>query len=125
MRGNEVRRQYPESQSNEHHMESRIAVVENEIGTLKGAMKTANDAITKLLMGQAKMEGDINALRTEMRAEFGTVRAEMGTLRAEMGTLRAEMMGLMQAMETKFMRWFIATSLSCAALAFSASRLLN
>lgn len=71
------------------------------------------------------MEGDINALRTEMRAEFGTVRAEMGTLRAETGTLRAEVMGGMQAMEAKFMRWFIATSLSCAALAFSASRLLN
>jgi hypothetical protein len=49
----------------------------------------------------------------------------MGTLRAEMGTLRAEMRGGLMAMEAKFMRWFIATSLSCAALAFSASRLLN
>jgi predicted aminopeptidase len=120
-------------------MESRIAVIETDVSNLKEWMKAANDAITKLLTGQARMEGDIHALRTEMRAEFGTVRAEfgtvraemgtlraeMGTLRAEMGTLREEMKGGMQAMEAKFMRWFIATSLSCAALAFSASRLLN
>lgn len=111
MRGNEVRRQYPESQSNEHHMESRIAVIENEIGNLKEGMKAVNDAITKLLTGQTRMEGDINTLRTEMRAE--------------MGTLRAEMKGGLVAMEAKFMRWFVATSISCAALAFSASRLLN
>jgi septation ring formation regulator EzrA len=114
MRGNEARRQHPEIQSNEHPMESRIAVIENDIRNLKenvaklfDGMKTANDAITKLLMGQAEMRGDIN------------------TLRAEMGTLRAEMKGGMQAMEAKFMRWFVATALSCAALAFSAAKLLN
>ena len=111
MRGNEARRQHPESQSNEHHMESRIAVIENDIGNLKEGMKAANDAITKLLTGQAEMKGDINTLRVEMRAE--------------MGTLRAEVKGDLEAMEAKFMRWFVATSLSCAALAFSASRLLN
>ena len=88
-------------------MESRIAAIENEIGNLKEGMKAVNDAITKLLTGQTRMEGDIN------------------TLRAEMGTLRAEMKGGLIEMEAKFMRWFIATSLSCAALAFSASRLLN
>jgi predicted nucleic acid-binding Zn-ribbon protein len=111
MRGNEARRQYPESQSNEHQMESRVAVIESEIGNLKEGMKAANDAITKLLTGQAEIRGDINTLRVEMRAE--------------MGTLRAEVKGDMEAMEAKFMRWFVATSLSCAALAFSASRLLN
>ncbi len=109
-------------------MESRIAVIENDIRNLKenvaklfDGMKAANVAITKLLMGQAEMRGDINTVRAEM----GTVRAEMGTLRAEMGTLRAEMKGSMQAMEAKFMRWFVATALSCAALAFSAAKLLN
>jgi hypothetical protein len=56
---------------------------------------------------------------------MGILRAEMGTLRAEMGTLRAEMKGGMEAMEAKFMRWFVATSLSCAALAFSATKLLS
>jgi hypothetical protein len=73
--------------------------------------------------------GTVQAEFGTVRAEIGSVRvelrAEMGTLRAEMGTLREEMKGGMQAMEAKFMRWFIATSLSCAALAFSASRLLN
>jgi hypothetical protein len=74
-------------------------------------MKATKDAVTKILTGQAEIKGDINTLRVEMRAE--------------MGTLRAEVKGDMEAMEAKFMRWFVATSLSCAALAFSASRLLN
>jgi chromosome segregation ATPase len=109
-------------------MESRIAVIENDIRNLKDGMKAANDAIAKLLTGQAEMRGDINTVRAEMgtvRAEMGILRAEMGTLRAEMGTLRAEMKGGMEAMEAKFMRWFVATSLSCAALAFSATKLLS
>jgi hypothetical protein len=33
-------------------MESRIAVIETEIGTLKQAMKAVSDAVTKLLTGK-------------------------------------------------------------------------
>jgi septation ring formation regulator EzrA len=113
MRGNEARRRHP-YQSNEHLMESRIAVIENDIHNLKenvaklfDGLNAANDAIANLLTGQAELKGDIN------------------TLRAEMGTLRAEMKAGLEAMEAKVVRWFVATSLSCAALAFSATKLFN
>jgi len=125
MRGNEARFRIVESQLKENSMEYRVPVVENDIRNLKESvaklfdgLKSANDAITKLLTGQAELRGDINTLRVEMRAEMGTVRAEMGTLRAEVN-------GRLEALETKIMRWFVATALSCAALAFSAAKLFS
>lgn len=95
-------------------MESRITAIETDIGNIKenvsklyDGMKTANDAITKLLTGQAALKGDIN------------------TLRAEMGTVRAEMNGRLEALESRIQRWFVATGLSCAGLAFAAAKLFN
>jgi chromosome segregation ATPase len=120
---------------NEKPMEPRIAAIETDIGNIKGniaklfeGMKIASDAITKLLTGQAELKGDINTLRAEtgtVRAEMGTIRAEMGTLRAEIGTLREEMNGRLEALEGKIQRWFVATALSCAGLAFAAARLFH
>jgi septation ring formation regulator EzrA len=107
MRGSEARRPIPDNQPYESPMESRIAVVENDIGNIKDniaklfdGMKTANDSITKLLTGQAETRGDIN-------------------------TLRADINGRMEALEKKITQWFFATALSCAALAFSVTKLFN
>lgn len=126
MRGNEARRPTQHAQMNEMPMEPRIAAIETDIHNIKenvaklfDRLKTVNDAVIKLMTGQAELKGDINTLRADM----GTVRAEMGTLRAEMGTLRAEMNGRLEALEGKIQRWFVATALSCAALAFAAARL--
>ena len=109
MRGSEARRLIPEDQMKmrENPMETRVAVLETDIRNIKenvaklfDGMKTVNDAITKLLTGQAELRGDIN-------------------------TLRAEMNGRMEALEKKLVQWFVATALSCAALAFSATKLFG
>jgi chromosome segregation ATPase len=164
-------------------MESRVAVLENDVRNIKDnvarlhdGMTAANSAITQLLTGQAQLRGDIDGLRKELKgdigslreelkgeisslreesrgeisslreesrggigslraelkgaistldANFGTVRAEMGTIRAEMKTLQADLIGRMEALEKKIQRWFFATSLSCAGLAFTAVRLFH
>ncbi len=90
-------------------------------------MKSMNDAIAKLVTGQAELRGDIdklrtelkgdvktlrtelkgdfNALRTELKGDISTLRTEVkgdiNTLRTEMGTLRAEMKGCLEALEKK------------------------
>ena len=127
----------------EDPMEARIATIETDLRNFKenafaklfDGLRLANEAITQLLTGQAELRGDINTLRAEMgtvraemgtiRAEMGTVRAEMGIVRAEMGTLRSDMKGGLEALEAKMMRWFVATTLSCAGLGFAAARLFH
>ena len=106
-------------------MESRIAVIETDVRNLKenvaklfDGMKTVNETLVKLVTGQAELRGEMN-----------TLRAEMGTLRTEltggMAALRAELMGAMSALEAKMMRWFIATTFSSVALAFSVTKLFS
>jgi len=115
MRGNEARYQNPGSQLKENDpMESRIAVLENDMRNLKEnvaklfhGLKVANETLAILLTGQAELRGEVK------------------TLRAEMGTLRAELMGGMAALEAKMMRWFIATTFSSVALAFSVTKLFS
>ncbi len=139
MRGSEARRPIPEPRVNENPMEARVAALETDVRNIKDnvaklfdGMKAANEAITKILTGQAELRGDIDGLRKELkgdvgtlRAEMGTLRAEMGTLRAEMGTVRAEVKGQLDALEGKIQRWFVVTSVSCAGLAFAAVKLFQ
>jgi hypothetical protein len=100
MRGNEARHPIPREQTGEKSMEARVAVIESDVRTIKEVVAKLSDAVTKLLTGQAELRGDVN-------------------------TLRAEMNGRMEALEKKIMQWFVATAISCAGLAFSATRLFG
>ena len=125
MRGSEARRPIPEPRVNENPMEARVAALETDVRNIKDnvaklfdGMKAANEAITKILTGQAELRGDIDGLRKELKGDIGT-------LRAEMGTLRAEVKGQLDALEGKIQRWFVVTSVSCAGLAFAAVKLFQ
>jgi chromosome segregation ATPase len=107
--------------------------MKGEITTLRAEVRGDIDGLRAELKGnidglRAELKGDISTVRAEMgtvRAEMGTIRAEMGTVRAEMGTLRAGIDGKLEALEGKIQRWFVATGLSCAGLAFAAVKLFQ
>ena len=122
MHGNVARPLYLEDQPIEQKaMEPNVGVIGNEIGhlrsdvnELKEEMKTVNKTLGELMKGQTRLEGDIT-----------TVRAEMTTIRAEIGTLAKQMDARVAVLETKIIKWVIATGTSCAGLAFTFAKLLT
>ncbi len=114
MRGNEARKLYPEDQINENPMEARIAVIQNDIanikenvGELQVGMKTANEAISQLQVGQATLQGSMN------------------TLRQELNSLREELKGAIAKLESALLKWIVGTAISVASVAFAIAKFVK
>ena len=101
-----------------------------EIGDLRTEMATEFGRV------RAEMAVGFGSIRAEMATEFGRVRAEMaagfGSIRAEtateFGKVRTEIADVKTAVasiEGKIVKWFIATGLTSATLAFSIAKLVH
>jgi chromosome segregation ATPase len=110
------------------------AELRGDIDGLRGELKSDVQGLRAELKSdmhglRTELKGDIQGLRTELKGDIQSLRTEVrgdiGTLRAEMGTLRAEVKGQLDALEGKIQRWFVATSISCAGLAFAAVKLFQ
>jgi uncharacterized phage infection (PIP) family protein YhgE len=121
MRGNEARKLDPEDQINENPMEAKIAVIQNDIanikenvGELQAGMKTANEAISRLQVGQATLQGTMN-----------TLREELNTLRQELNTLRQEFKASIANLESALLKWMVGTAISVASVAFAIAKFVK
>jgi chromosome segregation ATPase len=93
---------------------------------LKGDVDSLRMELKGDIVGlRMELKGDVDSLREELKGAINTLDANVGTVRAEMETLQARLIGRMEAQEKKIQRWFFATSLSCAGLAFTAVRLFH
>jgi uncharacterized phage infection (PIP) family protein YhgE len=105
---------YPEDQINENPMEAKIAVIQNDIanikenvGELQAGMKTANEAISRLQVGQATLQGTMN------------------TLRQELNTLREEFKASIAKLESALLKWMVGTAISVASVAFAIAKFVK
>ncbi len=78
-----------------------------------GIVETAVAEIRAVLPHLAT-RADLNALKTELKDGIHAARAETQSARADM-----------HAMETRMIRWMIATAISTGALAFSVAKFVH
>jgi hypothetical protein len=99
------------------------AEMTSEIGSLRAEMTSEIGSLRAEMTGEigslrAEMTGEISSLRAEMKGEIGALRAES---KGEIGSLRADLGGL----ETRIIKWMIATALTSAGLAFSIAKFVH
>lgn len=67
---------------------------------------------------RAELKSDVADLRTELKTDIGGLRAE---LKSDIGGLRTEVASL----ETRIIKWMIATVLTASGVAFSLARFVH
>jgi len=114
----------------------RIGVLESSVSELKAQvaaalphLATKADLAEGLGALRAELTGGLGALRAELTGGLGALRAELtgglGALRAELtgdlGALRSEI----SAMETRIIKWTIATAVATGSLAFTIAKFVH
>ena len=97
----------------------RLGVVEQGLSELR-AQVSAILAIIPHLATKA----DVEAVRGEVQG----VRVELQSVRTEVQSVRTEVQGVrteVAAMQATIIKWFVATSLTVAGLAFAAARFVH
>jgi hypothetical protein len=110
-------------------LEEDMAAVKSDLAVIRSNYVTKEDLAREIGALRADMNSQNGSLRAEMHREIGALRAEMhdeiGLLRADMyreiGALRSDM----AKMETNILKWFIATAVTLAGLAFAAGRFIH
>lgn len=96
-------------------LKTEIGSVRSEIGGLRTEMWTEFGKV------RAEMAAGFGTIRTEMATEFGKVRTEIADLKTEIANVRTTVASI----EGSIFKWFIATGLTSAALAFSVAKLVR
>jgi len=121
-------------------LEKDMAAVKTDLAVIRSNYVTREDLAREIGSLRADMNTAIGTLRADMNSENGSLRADMyreiGALRSEMhheiGLLRADMyreIGALRSdmakMEANILKWFIATAVTLAGLAFAAGRYIH
>ncbi len=94
-------------------VESSVAEIRVQVSAIVAVMP---HLATKADIGEVRCE--ISSLRADMQAEIGALRTDT---KAEAGCLRAEI----NALETRIIKWIIATVIATAGLAFSIAKFVH
>ena len=98
---------------------SDIAEVKTSIAELRTELKV------EIAGDRTELKGDIAGLRTELKSEIAEVRNEIAGVRTELKDEIGRVWTGIKSMEVKIIRWFIATGLTIAGLAFTAAKLIH
>jgi chromosome segregation ATPase len=121
MRRNEARALNLEDQANENPMDPNIAALKTDVsnikenvGELQKGLKTSNEAIVQLQVGQATLQGSLDTLRQELQ-----------TFRQEFQTLRQELKANIATLGESLTRWVVALAIAAAGAAFTFAKLIK
>lgn len=90
-----------------------------EVGLLRSDMASGMGAIwTESGAIRAELAKESGAIRTELAKVEGSVRADLAR---EIGSVRSDM----AQMETRIIKWFVATAVTLAGVAFAAARFIH
>lgn len=99
-------------------LEKDMAAVKTDLAVIRSNYVTKEDLAREIGSLRADMNSENGLLRADMYREIGALRAEM---HHEMGLLRSDM----AKMEANILKWFIATAVTLATLAFAAGRFIH
>ena len=102
--------QRDENLATKDFVRNQISIVRGEISDLRGDM---NAQISDL---RGDMNAQISDLRGDMNAQISDLRGDMSGLRGDMSGLRGDMNAQISALETRLVRWIVATGLVVAGL---------
>ena len=91
--------QRDENLATKDFVRNQISIVRGEISDLRG-----------------DMNAQISGLRGDMNAQISDLRGDMSGLRGDMSGLRGDMNAQISALETRLVRWIVATGLVVAGL---------
>lgn len=109
----------------------RLGAIESSVSEIRVQVS----AIAAVMPHLATM-ADVAELRVEMRSESGSVRSEtssqissargeISSLKGEMGSQVGQLRGEISAVESRIIKWIVATVIATAGLAFSIAKFVH
>jgi len=121
------------------NIEADVSKLKVDVGVIASNYATKSDIAevkTSIAELRTELKVEIAGIRTEGKVEIAGVRTEIAGLRTELkdeiAGVRTELKGeiaavrtSLESMEAKLIKWFVATGLSIAGLAFAAAKFVH
>ena len=105
--------QRDENLATKDFVRNQISIVRGEISDLRGDMSGLRGDMNAQI---SDLRGDMSGLRGDMSGLRGDMNAQISDLRGDMSGLRGDMNAQISALETRLVRWIVATGLVVAGL---------
>ena len=99
---------------------SEIAAVMPHLAT-KADVLAAKADVAELKTDMSAVKADVAALKTDVAA----VKSDVAAVRTEVLAVKADVRADISALETKIIKWFVSTTLTAVALAFTIAKVVH